>query len=115
MRVLLWLVALPLLARNYSVDGVVVAVDSTARTMLVSHRAIGRYMPAMMMPFRVENSAELAGVQPGSRVQFELVVNRDRSVARAVKITGEGTAPAPKGQIAIGQTLPEFHLTDQDG
>jgi protein SCO1/2 len=115
MRVLLWLVALPLLARNYSVDGVVVAVDSTARTMLVSHRAIGKYMPAMMMPFRVESSAELAGVHPGSRVQFELVVNRDRSVARSVQVTGEGAAPAPKAQIAIGQALPEFQLTDQDG
>jgi Copper binding periplasmic protein CusF len=47
------LLALPLLGKSYAVDGIVVAVDPVARTMLVSHRAIGHYMPAMMMPFRV--------------------------------------------------------------
>jgi len=93
----------------------VVAGDPAARTMLVSHRAIGRYMPAMMMPFRVSDADELVGVHPGSRVQFELVVERDRSVARGVKVTGEESAPAAKGRIEIGQPLPDFRLTDQDG
>lgn len=115
MRVLLWVLAMPLLARTYSVDGIVVAVDPTARTMLVSHRAIGRYMPAMMMPFRVADRAELAGVHPGARVQFDLVVTRDRSLARGVHVKGEGSIPAPKARIEIGQPLPAFRLTDQDG
>jgi protein SCO1/2 len=83
--------------------------------MLVSHRAIGRYMPAMMMPFRVENGGELAGVHPGARVQFELVVGRDRSVARGVKVTGETEIRAAAERIAIGGGLPDFRLTDQDG
>jgi len=116
MRVLVWVLAIPLFARNYSVDGIVVAVDPVARTMLVSHRAIGHYMPAMMMPFRVESAAELAGVHPGSRVQFELTVNRARSLARNVKVTGEAEAPnAAEKQLAIREALPDFRLTDQDG
>jgi protein SCO1/2 len=116
MRVLLWVLAMPLFARNYSVDGIVVAVDPMARTMLVSHRAIGKYMPAMMMPFRVESGGELAGVHPGARVQFELVVGRDRSVARGVKVTGETEIPnAAAGRIGVGDALPDFRLTDQDG
>jgi protein SCO1 len=93
-----------------------VAVDPAARTMLVSHRAIGHYMPAMMMPFRVESAADLAGVHPGSRVRFELTVNRTRSLARNVKVTGEAEAPkAAAERLAIGDALPDFRLTDQEG
>jgi len=115
MRMLVWVLATPLFARNYSVDGIVVAVDPAARTMLVSHRAIGRYMPAMMMPFRVESGTQLAAVHPGSRVQFELTVNHERSLARNVKVTGEEEAPKAAERPAIGVALPDFRLTDQDG
>lgn len=116
MRRLYWvLLALPLLGKSYAVDGIVVAVDPTARTMLVSHRAIGHYMPAMMMPFRVAASDELAGLHPGSRVEFELVVNRDHSLARNVHITGQSEIPASSKRIEIGTGLPDFRLTDQAG
>ena len=116
MRVLVWVLAIPLFARNYSVDGIVVAVDPAARTMLVSHRAIGRYMPAMMMPFRVESADELSGLHPGSRVQFELTVGHARSLARNVKVTGSAEAPKTSAQgLPIGGALPDFRLTDQDG
>src|SRR5438309_8485227 len=102
MRCLFWvLLAAPMLAKSYAVDGIVVAVDPAARTMLVSHRAIGRYMPAMMMPFRVASTGELAGLHPGSRVEFELVVERDLSLARRVRVTGESEIPPAPQRIAI--------------
>src|SRR5262249_22778636 len=53
------LLAAPLAAKTYPVDGIVVALDAQARTMLVSHRPIERYMAAMTMPFRVESSEAL--------------------------------------------------------
>jgi protein SCO1/2 len=115
MRVLLWAMAIPAFAAHYSVDGIVVAVDPAARTMLVSHRAIGKYMPAMMMPFRVSAPSELEGLHPGSRVEFELVVERDHSLARKVRITGQSEIPPPRERIAVGQPLPDFRLTDQGG
>jgi protein SCO1/2 len=115
MRVLLWVIAVPLLARNYAVDGIVVAVDPAARSMLVSHRPIGHYMPAMMMPFRVEDAKDLAGVHPGARVEFELAVEHEKSVARNVRITGQSEIRPARPGIAIGQSLPDFRLTDQQG
>ena len=116
MRVLFWVIAVPLLlARNYAVDGIVVAVDPAARTMLVSHRPIPNYMPAMMMPFRVEDAKDLAGVHPGTRVEFDLAVHSDGSVARNVRVTGESEIRPAKPGIAIGQLLPDFRLVDQDG
>ena len=114
---LLILISTPLLARIYPVDGIVVAVDPQARTMLVSHRAIARYMPAMMMPFRVENPAELQPLHPGARIQFDLAVGKSESIARHVRPTGEPDAalPPPAGKLAIGAPLPNFQLTDQSG
>src|SRR5947199_10858088 len=96
MRRLYWvLLAAPLLGKSYAVDGIVVAVDPAARTMLVSHRAIARYMPAMMMPFRVADAAELNGLHPGARIRFELSVSKSAATARRVRLTGDPDAALP--------------------
>ena len=107
----------PLPAKTYAVDGIVVAVDPGTRTMLVSHRAIAHYMPAMLMPFRAESAAELAALHPGARIAFELAVTRGSSVARNIRPSGAPDAelPSPAEKLAIGSALPDFELTDQQG
>jgi len=107
----------PLAATTYAVDGIVVAVDRAARTMLVSHRAIARYMPAMLMPFRAESAAELNALHPGARVLFDLSVTKAHALARNIRLSGAADAevPAAKDKLAIGAALPEFQLTDQNG
>lgn len=109
--------AVTLAAKSYPVDGIVVAVDSTARTMLVAHRPIDGYMPAMMMSFRVADAGELHDLYPGVRVEFQLEVGRDHSIARNVHRSGAPDAAiAPsKETLRIGDPLPAFHLTDQHG
>jgi protein SCO1 len=104
-------------AKSYPVDGIVVAIDAASQTMLVSHRPIGKYMGAMMMPFRVDDARELQGLYPGARIQFDLVVGKDRSSARNVRKSGGGDAeiPAPREKLSIGDSLPDFQLTDQEG
>ncbi len=111
------ILSVPLPGKTYAVDGIVVAVDVGARTILVSHRAIGHYMPAMLMPFRAENAAELAPLHPGARIAFELTVSRNGSLARNIRPTGAPDAelPAPAEKLAIGSSLPDFELTDQQG
>jgi protein SCO1 len=106
-----------LAAKTYPVDGIVVAVDSSSRTMLVSHRPIERYMAAMTMPFRVENAAALETLHPGLRIRFDLAVEKSGAVARNVRATGDADAaiPAPKERLPIGAALPDFALTDQNG
>jgi protein SCO1/2 len=111
------ILAVPLFAKTYSVDGIVVAVDPGARTMLVSHRAIAHYMPAMLMPFRVENTAELASLHPGSRIEFELSVTKAHSLARKIRGSGapDVAVPGSAQKLAIGSVLPDFQLVDQNG
>jgi protein SCO1/2 len=111
------LLTAPLAAKTYPVDGIVVAIDPSTRTMLVSHRPIDRYMAAMTMPFRVENAAALQALHPGSRIRFDLGIEKSGAVARNVRTTGEadGAIPAPKERLPIGAALPDFALTDQSG
>ncbi len=115
--ILVVILAVPLSAKTYLVDGIVVAVDAGSRTMLVSHRAIAHYMPAMLMPFRAERAEDLAALHPGARIVFELAVAKDRSVARNIRPAGAPDAelPPPPEKIAIGSALPEFQLIDQEG
>jgi protein SCO1 len=107
----------PLSAKTYAVDGIVVAVDAAAHTMLISHRAIAHYMPAMLMPFRADNAAELSALHPGARIAFDLAVTKGRSVARNIRPSGapDAAIPAPPEKLAIGSSLPEFQLIDQHG
>src|SRR5271165_2770614 len=115
--VILAALAVSLTAKSYQVDGVVVAVDMTARTMLVAHRPIENFMGAMAMPFRVEDANQLEGLHPGMRVRFELVVNKNSSVARNVRKSGEPDQPIPPPaqQLRIGELAPDVQLTDQLG
>jgi protein SCO1/2 len=114
---LVLLLGLPLAAKTYAVDGIVVAVDQAAGTMLVSHREIAHYMPPMMMPFRAESAAELAALHPGARIQFDLSVTNSAAIARHIRLSNapDATLPPAKEKLAIGALLPDFELTGQNG
>lgn len=101
----------------------VLSVNSARQTMTVSHRDISGYMPAMVMPFHVESTEDLAKLRPGSRVHFELKVGRHSSIARRVKsdaAVAEGVnkdeefrVPVPTGKVVTGNSMPDFLLTDE--
>jgi protein SCO1/2 len=115
--VLLVAVSAALIAKSYPVEGIVIAVDRAARTMLVSHRPIGAYMPAMTMPFAVENPDQLNGLHAGMRVRFDLAAGKGRALARNVRQSGgeDVAIPPPKERLRIGDAIPDFMLTDQLG
>ena len=93
-------------------------VDRAQRTVVVSHREIAGYMPAMAMSFRVEQPAQLETLSPGSRIEFQLTVKRSGSSIRHIQVRQFGlddvAVQAPK-RMAIGEAVPDFELTDQHG
>ncbi len=105
-----------LAAKTIPMDGIVVSLDPARSTMVVSHRPVPKYMGAMVMPFRVEDPAELLGLHAGSRVRFDLIIDNARSMARHVRSAGETDAaiPLPKDWKRIGEVIPDFTLTDQN-
>src|SRR4029077_1882088 len=78
--------------KRYPINGKVLAVDKNDRTATISHEDIAGYMPAMTMPFRVKNDADLEMMKPGDQVSGTLVVD-DASSWVEIATIAEGTAP----------------------
>jgi len=115
--------ALTACAKRYAVEGLVIRVDPAQRTMLVSHRAIAGYMPAMTMPFKVAPEEDLSKVAPGTRLDFQLRVGKRESIARKLKprttrlegLNGEQIRVAPPvNKLGLGDALPGFHADRSD-
>jgi protein SCO1/2 len=103
-------------AKRYRVEALVLSVDRARSTVTMSHREIPGYMPAMIMPFRVEPRRELDALVPGHRVTFEL--RRGASVAqrlRRVSIDDGIPAASKPPAVKVGGMIPDFTLTAETG
>jgi protein SCO1 len=135
-----WFAALLLLtvpsavaAQEYPVTGMVLKVDRSRNTFTASIQAIPRFMPAMAMPFEVRHGKDLDGLVPGAAVEFALIVNGNTSYAERIRIVRYQSAEqdplaanrlklltqiagaARERMLGIGETVPDFRLTDQKG
>jgi len=107
--------------RHYSLQGKVLDKDQTAGEFTIMHGAIPGFMPAMTMPYKVKDPAALRDVQPGDMITADLVSTKDAKDywLQSVRITdqsGRATAkPEVKHALAVGETVPDIPLTNQDG
>jgi protein SCO1/2 len=105
-------------AKHYRAQGIVLAVDRTNDEVTISHRAIPGYMEAMAMPFHAESPQELGPLVPGSRIEFQLKVSHGASSVGHIRVQSASLdipLPKPLDRIAVGQSMPDFTLTDQAG
>jgi len=105
--------------KRYSIKGKVVAVDTTDRTVTIAHDDIVGYMPAMTMPFKIKNEADLQMVKPGDQVTGMLVIDDLSSWVEIASIV-EGAPPVTQnvdvpGEPKPGTEVPDFGLVNQDG
>jgi protein SCO1/2 len=105
--------------KRYPIKGKVVAVDTTDRTVTIAHDDIVGYMPAMTMPFKIKNEADLQMVKPGDQVTGALVVDDLSSWVEIASIV-EGAPPVTQnvdvpGEPKPGTEVPDFGLVNQDG
>ena len=117
---------------RYTMTGVVLNVDPSARTMVVSTDKVPGLMDAMAMPFSVLQTTLLNGLKPGTTIEFTYVVDKGASHAENIRVRGfESLEQKPlelrrlkllnglaspelrAGVLAVGQRVPEFVLTDQ--
>ena len=66
----------------YKGEGKVLRVDVKEAKVTIAHKEIAGFMPAMIMTFKVENGARLAGLKAGDRVKFTL-----KSTAASARLT----------------------------
>ena len=120
--------------QRYSAKGLVLKVDRSTRTLVVSCHDIPGYMDAMVMPFTVRDAKNLAGLAPGMMIEFALVVNQKSSYVEDVRVQNfDSTEREPvdarrlklleglidpksssSAALAAGQPVPNFTLTDQN-
>ncbi len=117
---------------RYQATGLVLTVDPRTRTILVSNDEIPGFMEAMVMPWKVEPE-QLTGLVPGAKISFTLVVTKTASQISNIRVLEyRSTERDPdqnrrlaaletalgedrsKDMVAVGQTVPDFTLTDQN-
>jgi len=132
------LVALFLAARStsaadrYPLRGLVLSVDASHKSFVVSHDSIPNVMGAMTMSFDVREPGDLEGVAPGTIVEFTLMLDRQEAHAEQIRIRRyesieqdpltarrlkllKDIIGSPSKALTIGQAVPDFTLTDQTG
>src|SRR6266436_91117 len=105
--------------KRYPIKGKVIAVDKTDRTITVAHEDITGYMPAMTMPFKIKNDADLEMMKPGDQITGTLVVDDLSSWVEITAIVEGGPQLTPTtivpGEPKPGDAIPDFALLNQDG
>lgn len=110
-------------AKRYPIKGKVVSVDKAAKKAQIDHEAIPDYMPAMTMDFAIHEDWVWSELTPGSDIRAELVVDNtakdpywlENVGIVAAAIPGQPTPEVNTKFAQIGQEVPDFSLTDQDG
>ena len=114
--------------QTFEVFGQIRNLDIPNKTVRVAHEEIPDYMPAMTMPFTVKDTTFLNGLRVDDRVKFELAVTRDDSWISRIELA-EPVGAKETGvvkpalslrdreteRVQIGERVPDFGLTDQDG
>jgi protein SCO1/2 len=104
--------------------------DPVNRSFVVSHEKIVGLMDSMIMPFDVRDSKDLAGVVPGTVVEFTLLVGEQAAYATKIKVQRHQSVeqdPRAARRLAVmrkmaglaekpldvGARVPDFTLIDQ--
>jgi protein SCO1 len=119
-------------ARRYPFRGVVRKVDAAKREVTVEHEAVPGLMDAMTMSFPVHDDPQVFEIlHPGDRLEARLVVDggnfwleqiltkgfepTSATAPVAASPTAAVVTPQPNRGVAVGDTIPDFALTDQTG
>jgi protein SCO1 len=106
-------------ARQYVLQGQVLAVDRPRQEITIKHGDVGGFMPGMTMPFHVANPKLLDCCQPGDLVTARLVVEGTTGYLTAIERTGHAALaeePPPRADILeAGQIVPDVALVDETG
>jgi protein SCO1/2 len=110
----------------FQVKGVIIEVKPQEKTVEIKHEAIPGYMEAMTMPFEVKDTNELANLAPGDTVAFRMTVTETdgwidqiRKLSEATPATNNLPTTGPFRHVRdvepldVGDTLPEYHFTNQ--
>jgi protein SCO1 len=107
--------------KQFELTGQIIAIKPERQEVLLKHDDIKGFMPAMTMPYKVQDGTLLAGKQPGDLVQATLVVGEVEAHLSSLTKTGHAALETPPPTtdhpdvLEPGQQVPDARLVDQDG
>jgi protein SCO1/2 len=109
--------------RQYEVRGQIVGVDPARLEVIVDHEDIAGFMPAMVMPYKVQDASILEGKKPGDLVTATLVVEEVNAYLTTLTTTGsaplKANVDAPRvtdaDLVRDGEPVPDHALVDEAG
>lgn len=110
-------------AKRYPIKGKIVSVDKIAKKAKIDHEKIEGFMEPMTMDFPIHADWLWAELVPGAEIKGDLVVDVEAkdpywleniSVSSAPK-PGQDAPPVNENFAQIGNEVPDFTLTNQDG
>lgn len=110
-------------ARQYVLEGQILAIRLEENEVLIKHTDIKGFMPGMTMPFKVRNSALLEDKSAGDLIRATLIVESADAWLATLERTGSAplteSADIPAASfvrpLRPGDPVPDSSLTDQNG
>jgi protein SCO1/2 len=117
---------------RYPASGLVLKIDRSQKSAVISCNAIPGYMEPMTMPISVRAASDLETLKPGTMIDFVLTVDKESLFAESVQTRAyQGLEPDPTAArrfklltqaagnlvkaLSVGEIVPDFTLTAQDG
>lgn len=104
--------------KRFDLKGKVVAVEADKHLVTIAHQEVKDFMPAMTMPFTLQDEYYLQNLAAGDEIDATLVVDGARSWLENVAITRESADPSATTGIKEakpGDAVPDFTMVNQDG
>ena len=110
-------------AKKYDIKGKVISVDREKKSAKIAHEEIPGFMPAMEMDFPIRADWVWDDLTPGSEIRAKLMVDNAANEPYWLEEIGIIAAPKPGQAVPpiddrfaqIGNEIPDFQLTNQDG
>ncbi len=112
--------------RIFTLQGQVQSVDKPHKLVVVKHEEVKGFMPAMTMPYEVEEATALDSLAPGDLITSKLVVFSNGAHLSDIKKVGNAPLEKPPAEAAMptassgfellrpGEAVPAGKFLDQD-
>ncbi len=113
--------------RTFTLQGQVQSIDTPHKQLVVKHEDIKGFMPAMTMPYDVQDAKAMSGLAPGDLINATLVVFSNGAHLTNIKKVGEAPLEKPPAEtptpsassgfelLKPGELVPNGSFRDQDG
>jgi protein SCO1 len=100
--------------KQIRISGLVVAVEENPRAIVVAHRPVPGWMPAMTMRFMAPREPRL---EPGDQVEFVVKPGVAPLTARFLRRIPPDRSgiPQPPSRLSVGAEVPDFDLQSANG